>query len=407
MAENKSDFIKDPVKLKEHAEKLQKEMYEFYKIDPKTNRIVIKEDYTHKPVIEFWDMPMGKVNEMITKGEWKYGTYYLDGDPKEGFYKMENGQYVFVHVTYNVSTLSQANYVNAFELAHPIEALNPQLRGHVYPNSDSIEIAYPIVDNLEMPSPWKFDRETSCVVNSMTGYAIEVKVTNESNRDMTAPDRNDAYKEGSGILNTSTRESVAKLRNERDSENVEDEIREQSDQIEISIEDLSPRQMFDTYQRYELTKVGGKYLLQNREKDRTEDVMNLTTKEDSQKMKFAYLNNLWLDACSAYNRGAELSRDQKYMDSTNLAILGVVMSTLKSGQPISEIFLAISNDQRIPDKQTAVMIAYTFLQLLNQRAGLNIELNASMDEYMAAMSSIENNSSTIDDNEPVMEKKLQ
>lgn len=403
MAEKKSDFITDPVKLKEIAEGLQKELYDSYKINPTSNRIVVKEDYTRKPVVEFWDIPMGKINETMIKGDWKFGTYYLQGEPKEGFYKMQDGQYVFVEVGFKVSALSQENYQNAFDLVHPIEALNPQLRGHIYPKEGSIEIAYPILDNLEMPSPWKFDLETSCVVNSMTGYAVEIKVTNEANRDLSAPDKNEAYKQGSGILNTSTRETVAKLRTEKDDENTKDEIEEQSDEIKISLDDLSPKAMFETYNKYTLTKVGGKYQLQNKEMNRAEHSMNLQTKDDEQTKKWAYLNNLWIDACGADNRGVEVSADKEFMSADNLSLLGIIMGNLTVGLPVSQIFMSIANDQRIEDKDGAVRIAYTFLQSLRDNAGLSIQLNATMEEYLTTMSSM--SSPTLDNDAPVMEMK--
>lgn len=403
MAEKKSDFITDPVKLKEIAEGLQKELYDSYKITPTSNRVVVKEDYTRRPVVEFWDMPMGKINETMIKGDWKFGTYYLQGEPKEGFYKMQEGQYVFIPVGFKVSALSQTNYQNAFDLVHPIEALNPQLRGHIYPKEDTIEIAYPILDNLEMPSPWKFDLETSCVVNSMTGYAVEIKVTNEANRDLSAPDKNEAYKQGSGILNTSTRETVSKLRNEKDDENSIEEIEEQSEEIEISLEDLSPKAMFETYKKYNLTKVGGKYQLQNKEMNRAEHSMNLQTKDDAQTKKWAYLNNLWVEACGADNRGVEVSADKEFMNEDNLGLLGIIMGTLTNGLPVSQIFMSIANDQRIEDKDGAVRVAFTFLQLLRDHAGLSIQLNASMEEYLATMSSM--SAPTLDNDAPVMEMK--
>ena len=404
MAEKKSDFLTDPVKLKEAAEKLQKEIIDAYKFNSGDRRVVVKEDYTKKPMIECWDMPMGKINEVIGKGDWQFGTYYLQGEPKEGFYKMdENQQYVFIPIAYSVSTLSQANYTNAFDLVHPIEALNPQLRGHVYPNESSIEIAYPILDNLEMPSPWKFDLETSCVVNSMTGYAVEIKVTNEANRDMSAPDVNDAYKQGSGVLNTSTRDTVAKLRTEKDDESIKDDIEEQNDEIKITLEDLSPKAMFETYQKYNLAKVGGKYQLQNKEMHRAEHSMNLQTKDDAQAKKWAYLNNLWIDACAADNNGQEIPADKEFMNGDNLVLLGTIMGALTTGQPISTIFMAIANDQRLENKEGCVKVAYTFLQSLKQNAGLGIELNASMEEYLATMSSVA--APAHENDAPVMEKK--
>ena len=403
MAEKKSDFLTDPAKLKEAAEKLQKEIIDAYKFNSGDRRVVVKEDYTKKPVIECWDMPMGKINEVMIKGDWKFGTYYLQGEPKEGFYRMdENQQYVFIPIAYSVSALSQANYTNAFDLVHPIEALNPQLRGHVYPNESSIEIAYPILDNLEMPSPWKFDLETSCVVNTMTGYAVEIKVTNEANRDMSAPDVNEAYSQGSGILNSSTRDTVAKLRTEKDDEATKDDIEEQNDEIEITLEDLSPKAMFETYQKYTLAKVGGKYQLQNKEMHGAEHSMNLKTKDDAQTKKWAYLNNLWIAACAADNNGADVAADKEFMNGDNLILLGTIMGALSNGQPVSSIFMSIANDQRIDQKDGAVKVTYAFLQSLKQNAGLGIELNATVEEYLSAMSSMEGPSH---DNDPVMEMK--
>ena len=403
MAEKKSDFITDPAKLKEIAEGLQKEIYDAYKINPTTNRVVVKEDYTKRPVVEFWDIPMGKVNETMIKGDWKFGTYYLQGEPKEGFYKMQEGQYVFVPVGFKVTALSQTNYQNAFDLVYPIEALNPQLRGHIYPKEGTIEIAYPILDNLEMPSPWKFDLETSCVVNSMTGYAVEIKVTNEANRDLSASDKNGANKPGSGNFNTSTRETVSKLRNAKDDEKPKKEVAEQSEEIEISLEDLSPKAMFETYKKYHLTKVGGKYQLQNKEMNRAEHSMNLQTKDDAQTKKWAYLNNLWIDACGADNNGVKVSADQEFMSEDNLSLLGIIMGTITTGQPVSQIFMSIANDQRIADKDGAVRVAFTFLQSLRDHAGLSIQLNASMEEYLATMNSM--SGLTRDNDAPVMEMK--
>lgn len=385
--DKKSDFVTNPEELMKEAEKLQKDLVEKFHMKPESQNIKIKKDYTNKPVIEFNDMNVGELNVLLSGTDWKYGTYYMAGSPKEGFYKMnENQQYVFVPIEYKVSTLNNATIDNAYDMANAIKAYNPRLADHIYVSGNSLQITEKI-DNLELPSPWKFDAINGCIVNGMTSYVFDIKMTNEANRDMSAYNSNVGYKPGSAVVNTSTRDALSARRENEDKQEEENHLSEQSEEFTINLEDLSPKEMYNTYQNYVLVKVGDKHELQNKANTGEYRSIDIRTQNSSvenvKPRKSAYLNNLWISACNEYSDQQSENNDWVF-EGDNAKVLATLMAGVRSGEPVSSIMSKIE-ELDLSQTEISAKTAYRFLEHLRDKAGLNIQFDRTLEKCLDEM----------------------
>jgi hypothetical protein len=208
------------------------------------------------------------------------------------------------------------------------------------------------------------------------------------------------------------RDTLSGRREGNEASNIED--LNTNNRIKISLQDMSPKNMYETFNQYKLDENGN---LQKKE-DRHNSFESLDLRRDNtnnleQVKIWALLNELWIDACCQSNTGAdERSNAEAFEKEQNREILFIIANEMMVGsQNPANVFLQIAESSNIQDKTEAAKIAYRFMDNLNRSAGIDIQLSGSEQDYIDKMNEVQNemqNSAEEPEeeieNEPVMER---
>ena len=412
MAENKSDFIRDPQFLKDQA----KDMIEKLRIgfnlsiakQPNINMAIRKEfGGIENPVIVFKDA-VGDFSKMLSADGWKYGIYYLQGSPKNGFHKMIDGKHIFIETHQEYSPLSTVPIESAEEMKHFLIAKNPALDvTNVHADGAKLTITVPYLDHLEMPSTeWVYDRETKKIHSTHRNYSLDVEVTN-------AASMNDGYKTPEGASSSYQKRDALIEDNERRelkndemvvAEGAEDVNVAQKNNLEIDEADFSPKKMYELFQTHRGSiDQDGKFSVGSSEgsQDRRSTSLNLKENEQSstlnqQEKEWLFMATLWVNACLKCGKEKE---EQAFEDSDCQQTLGAIMYFLKTGERKASVIL---NHIANLGFENAVEIANEFLTSLMVQAGYEIDFtNVNIDQLTR------NQSESVDENEHLPEFKPQ
>lgn len=127
MSENKSDFIRDPQKIKEEMDKIVEYLRVKKGFNIGSNVFSVGKDANgyvmelRTVVDNIYDLPSG----------WNYGTYYLDGYPKTGMYTMKDGKYMFLPTKNEIDKSKVIEYKTVQDFKDAIIAANPHLENQV------------------------------------------------------------------------------------------------------------------------------------------------------------------------------------------------------------------------------------------------------------------------------------
>ena len=412
MDEMKSDFIRDNKILQEEAQNIAKRLREKLNLSiaQQSNISVV----TKKGIggVEYPTVHLRNVTkdfkDMLGADGWKYGTYYLDGPAKTGFYKMKDGKYMFIEVEEEHNTLATDAIDNAQSMKRALIAKNPLLDDtNVHVDGSKITIGVPFLDHLEMPSTeWVYDAETGKIHSTAREYAFDVVVTN-------AASMNDGYKTADGTSRSiESRESLSEDNSRVDmktddvvvSEGSEDVNVAQKNNLDIDAADFSPKKMYELFQTHRGNiDQDGKFSVGSAEgsQDRRSTSLNLKENEQSstlnqQEKEWLFMATLWVNACLKCGKEKE---EQAFEDSNCQRTLGTIMYLLKTGERKADVILnQISN----LGCENAVEIAYTFLTSLTVQAGYEIDLsNVDINQL------IKNQNEAINEYENVPEMKPQ
>ena len=186
MAENKSDFIKDPQYIKEEMEKLKEHLRikkgfnsdsRMFEVDKDANGNVL----VLKTVVD---------NNRDLPSEWKYGTYLLDGYPKTGFYTMKDGKYVFLPTKNEIDKSKEVEYDTVQDFRAAIIAANPHLEHQVSMTSgfgaEGVIQIEGSLNGIQLPTTDLFYDETKgCIVSSINpGIEFRVEFISSAERDV-------------------------------------------------------------------------------------------------------------------------------------------------------------------------------------------------------------------------------
>ena len=186
MAENKSDFIKDPQYIKEEMEKLKEHLRikkgfnsdsRMFEVDKDANGNVL----VLKTVVD---------NNRDLPSEWNYGTYLLDGYPKTGFYTMKDGKYVFLPTKNEIDKSKEVEYDTVQDFRAAIIAANPHLEHQVSMTSgfgaEGVIQIEGSLNGIQLPTTdLYYDEQKGCIVSSINpGIEFRVEFISSAERDV-------------------------------------------------------------------------------------------------------------------------------------------------------------------------------------------------------------------------------
>ena len=383
MAENKSDFIIDPKVLSDEATVMVEKLRQGFNLSSanQPNIDIVTKKYfggLERPVIRFRNQ-VGDFSKMLSADGWKYGVYYLQGSPKTGFYKMKDGQYMFIETEQEYNSLATQTITNVQEMKLALFAKNPQLNDeNVQAVDGKITIGIPYLDHLEMPSSeWVYDAAEGKIHSTAREYSFDIEVTN-------ANSMNEGYKTEEGTSKT----IEARKSSEADNERLENRVSEDGtvvsddavniaakNNLKIDLADFSPQYMFETFQRCYgvMQKDGDEFecYVKSPSQNGAYRSIDARKQENSsgaiqQVKEWAFVNMLWIDACKlSYNEAAAAFTDRGY-SSVLVAIMRPLTSGVRSADEILKNVAGVEcND--------SINIAYAFLSSLTNLAGFQID----------------------------------
>lgn len=392
MAENKSDFIKDPQVLKDQATSMIEKLRVGFNLSiakqPNISMAIRKEfGGIENPVIVFKDA-VGDFSKMLSSDGWKYGVYYLQGSPKNGFHKMIDGKHIFIETHQEYSPLSTASINSAEEMKQFLIAKNPLLdQTNVHVDGAKITIGVPYLDHLEMPSTeWVYDAETGKIHSTARDYSLDVEVTN-------AASMNDGYKTAEGTSRSiESREALSLNRERQELKDGDGVVADESasvnvaqkNNLKIDLADFSPKNMYKLFQQYRGTiEEDGDFKIASAEgsQDGRSTSLNLKDNEQSstltqQEKEWVFISTLWVNACLTFGK----KEAQAFEDEGCQQTLGTIMYFLRTGERSANAILTFISKM---GRDGCVEIANAFLSSLNVQAGFEIDFsNVKLDDLI-------------------------
>ncbi len=329
MAENKSDFIRDPQFIKEEMEKLKEHlrvkkgfnsgstMFEVDK-DANGNVLVLKTLIDNNR-----DLPSG----------WSYGTYLLDGYPKTGFYTMRDGKYVFLPTKNEIDKSKEVEYDTVQDFRAAIIAANPHLEHQVSMTSgfgaEGVIQIEGSLDGIDLPTTDLFyDAEKGCIISSINpGIEFRVEFISSAERDMSNVGIG-AGTTASDVLHSLSHSAIRAVISESEGRGVSP--------MEYGIELLDFAQMKSVFE--EQYRFGDDENIVSEEKDGTRDVLkesSTTTIKDPRRVEaLMRVNQAWIESYHIVLEGAgktATENETAFMGDDTAAIFDHIVQGLMKG----------------------------------------------------------------------------
>ena len=294
MAENKSDFIRDPQFIKEEMEKLKEHLRvkkgfnsdsRMFEVDKDANGNVL----VLKTVVD---------NNKDLPSEWKYGSYLLDGYPKTGFYTMRDGKYIFLPTKNEIDKSKEVEYDTVQDFKAAVEAANPHLVGKVSMTTgfgaEGVIQIEGAINGIQLPTTdLYYDEQKGCIISSINpGIEFRVEFISSAERDASNVGGIDAENVSSDV-HSSLRQSAVRdveSRNESDGRGVSP--------MEYGVELLNFAQMKSVFEGG--YRFGDDNNVLTKEKDGTGDVLKKSSTsevKDPRKIEaIMRVNQAWIES---------------------------------------------------------------------------------------------------------------
>ena len=220
MAENKSDFIRDPQFIKEEMEKLKEHLRvkkgfnsgsRMFEVDKDANGNVL----VLKTVVD---------NNRDLPSEWNYGTYLLDGYPKTGFYTMRDGKHVFLPTKNEIDKSKEVEYDTVQDFKAAVEAANPHLVGNVSMTTgfgaEGVIQIEGAINGIHLPTTdLYYDEQKGCIISSINpGIEFRVEFISSAERDASNVGGIDAENVSSDVHSSLRQSAVRDVESRNESE---------------------------------------------------------------------------------------------------------------------------------------------------------------------------------------------
>jgi len=416
MAENKSDFIRDPKIIEEEMKKMVEHLRQRKGFNIGTNMFEVGKDPNGDVLIfrtaidSIYDVP----------SDWKYGVYYMDGGyPKSGFYTMRDGKYMFLPVKNEIDKSASIEYKTPQQVSDAILAENPQIdRTQISFTHEGVIQISGVLNNINLPTTdLHYDEQQGCIVSSIYPdrkfyvefvRAQEVDINNigGTSTDQVELDTN----------KTLSQQPVREF----------DDTKERPDHKGARIEDYGV-DLFDfhamkyAFEHYKLNELG--YVVQ---KEDDKDVYSLETRRvDNARIEATLeLNKIWINAYNTAKTGNSVNNSKGEMDDSSAfagensgALFAGFISLINqnSGKKMSEIVQVLFDAYGMENPGTMKMFLI-FLSHSSVATVFNLEIDMSYEVAFQKMNELTNKHLKDEfkdlmgldemDNEPVMERKF-
>ena len=387
MAENKTDFVRDPEIIAKEQEKLIQMLYKNLKLDLSSNCIQTGKDLDGRPKIILKQPGANLTGNIFYDGYWKYGPYYLDGSNgrKTGFYKQvedKDGKFKYLFIETENQYDKSYEPKNARDLSLAIISKNQNLAGQIKLLGDGKIQIIGAVHDIELPfTTLYYDPENECIVDSLnSGYAFKIKFTNAKEAS-TAATTTDASEKQSFSYNTP-------LSDYRDSQKP-DEFNPDNHKGVGEAFASNITNMEDTFKNYnrgndgdiEVRPANGE--ISDTTSHSFGNVENVSIMPNEEVEKEFSNAEVWVEACRVADNNTGLSNDSlsnvKYFDGIYKNIYDIITTEGKNGSDIVNIIKSVAIADNIPTeyRKMAAIIAYNYITLAN---GNSIANAASSEE---------------------------